>query len=66
MEYMPAGGCAVGVYGSVRATRAIDFHHHSTSENIERLMRAMTMFGALGELIDAHYLAAADPVTQMR
>ena len=28
-------------------------------------MRAMTMFGALAELIDAHYLAAACAVTPM-
>ena len=63
---MPDGGCAVGMYGDVHATTDSDFFHHSTSEYIERLMRAMTMFGALGELIDAHYLAAADPVTQMR
>lgn len=63
---MPAGGCAVGMYGYVRATTAIDFHHHSTSENTERLMRAMTMFGAPVSLINVQHLAAADAVTQMR
>lgn len=65
VEYMLVGGYAVGMYGYVRATTDIDFFYRSTSENIERLMRAMTMFGAPAELIDAHHLAAADAVTQM-
>ena len=43
---MPVGGCAVGMYGYVRATTDIDFFYRIKSENIDRLIRAMTMFGA--------------------
>ncbi len=65
VEYMLVGGYAVGLYGHVRATTDIDFFYHATSENIERLMRAMTAFGAPPRLIDADHLGAADAVTQM-
>lgn len=65
VEYMLVGGYAVGVYGHVRATTDIDFFYGGTSENIERLMRAMTAFGAPSNLIDAHHLGTADAVTQM-
>lgn len=65
VEFMLVGGYAVGMYGYVRATTDIDFFYRSTSDNVDRLMRAMTMFGAPAELVDAHHLGAADAVTQM-
>lgn len=65
VEYMLVGGYAVGIYGYVRATTDIDFFYRSTSDNIERLMRAMTVFGAPAALIDAAHLAVKDSVTQM-
>jgi hypothetical protein len=65
VEYMLVGGYAVGVYGHVRATTDIDFFYRATSENIARMMRAMTAFGAPSHLIDADHLGAADAVTQM-
>ena len=49
----------------MRATTDVNFFYCSMSENIECLMRAMTMFGALAELIDAHYLGAACAVKPM-
>lgn len=64
-EYLLVGGYAVGMYGYVRATTDIDFFYRRTSDNVDRLMRAMTMFGAPAELIDARHLGAADAVTQM-
>jgi hypothetical protein len=65
VEYMLVGGYAVGVYGHVRATTDIDFFYRNTSDNVERLMRAMMSFGAPAQLIDAQHLAAVDAVTQM-
>lgn len=65
VEYMLVGGYAVGVYGYVRATSDIDFFYRCTSENVHRLMDAMTTFGAPVELIDAQHLAMGDSVTQM-
>jgi len=65
VEFMLVGGYAVGMYGHVRATTDIDFFYRCTSENVERLMRAMTMFGAPAELIDAQHLATPDAVTQL-
>ena len=65
VEYMLVGGYAVGMYGHVRATTDIDFFYRVTSENIERLMRAMTEFGAPPHLIDEAHLGAAAAVTQM-
>jgi hypothetical protein len=43
----------------------LDFFYRSSSHNIQRLMRAMTVFVALPALIDAQHLAAAVGVTQM-
>lgn len=65
VEFMLVGGYAVGMYGHVRATADIDFFYRCTDENVKRLMRAMTMFGAPAELIDAQHLAARNAVTQM-
>lgn len=65
VEYLLVGGYAVGMYGHVRATTDIDFFYRNTAGNVERLMRAMTMFGAPTTLVDAVHLAAADAVTQM-
>jgi hypothetical protein len=65
VEYMLVGGYAVGIHGYVRATTDIGFFYANTSENVERLMRAMMAFGAPVNLIDARHLAAADAVTQM-
>ena len=65
VEYMLVGGYAVGMYGYVRATTDIDFFYRCTNENVQRLMRAMTMFGAPAELLDAQHLAARDAVTQL-
>jgi hypothetical protein len=65
VEYMLVGGYAVGMYGHVRATTDIDFFYRATSENIERMMRAMTAFGAPPHLIDVDHLSTADAVTQM-
>jgi len=62
---MLVGGYAVGMYGHVRATTDIDFFYRCTSENVQRLMRAMTMFGAPAGLIDAQHLATRDAVTQL-
>ena len=62
---MLVGGYAVGMYGHVRATTDIDFFYRCTPENVQRLMRAMTMFGAPVGLIDAEHLATADAVTQL-
>lgn len=65
VEFMLVGGYAVGMYGHVRATTDIDFFYRCTTENVQRLMRAMAMFGAPAGLIDAKHLAMADAVTQL-
>ena len=48
---MLVGGYAVGIHGYVRATTDIGFYYCSTADNIERLMRAMTVFGAPAALM---------------
>ncbi len=65
VEFMLVGGYAVGMYGYVRATTDIDFFYRCTDENVQRLMRAMTVFGAPAALIDAQHLSARDAVTQL-
>jgi len=65
VEFLLVGGYAVGMYGYVRATTDIDFFYRCTSGNVQRLMCAMTMFGAPAGLIDAQHLATRDAVTQL-
>jgi len=65
VEFMLVGGYAVGMYGHVRATTDFFFNDRATTENVQRLMRAMAMFGAPAGLIDAKHLAMADAVTQL-
>lgn len=57
------GGYAVGVYGVVRATSDIDFLYRRTATNVERLCRALEVFGAPPSAIDAKALIAPDMVT---
>lgn len=64
VEYLLVGGYAVGMYGHVRATTDIDFFYRCTAQNVDRLIEAMTLFGAPADLIDAHHLGTDDAVTQ--
>lgn len=46
VEYMLVSEYAVGMYGDMRTTTAIDFFSRSTLADVDRLMRAMALFGA--------------------
>jgi len=46
VRYLLVGGWAVGIYGSPRATKDIDFLIAVGDENIERLQAALREFGA--------------------
>ena len=63
VEYLLVGGYAVGMYGHIRATTDIDFFYRCTPENVQRLVEALTRFGAPEHLIDADHLATANAVT---
>ncbi len=63
VEYLLVGGYAVGMYGHVRATTDIDFFYRATSENVARLVGAMTTFGAPVDVIDPVHLSTPNVVT---
>lgn len=44
-EYMVVGGYAVMAHGHVRATQDLDVWVRGTTENVEKVMRAMEAFG---------------------
>ena len=46
VRYLLVGGWAVGVYGSPRATKDIDFLIAINDDNLEKLQRAFFAFGA--------------------
>ena len=46
VRYLLVGGWAVGLYGNPRATKDIDFLVAITSENLEKLQKALLAFGA--------------------
>jgi len=45
LEYLLIGGYAVGLHGSVRATKDIDFWFNPEAENSARLERVLALFG---------------------
>jgi predicted nucleotidyltransferase len=63
VEYLLVGGYAVGIYGHVRATTDIDFFYRRTPDNVGRLVKAMTVFGAPADVIDPDHLGTANRVT---
>lgn len=46
VKYLLVGGWAVGIYGNPRATKDIHFLVAIDDENIERLQKALKIFGA--------------------
>ena len=46
VRYLLVGGWAVGIYGTPRATKDIDFLVDVDDENIEKLQKALYKFGA--------------------
>ncbi|MCL2192066.1 MAG: hypothetical protein FWB78_01560 [Treponema sp.] len=46
MRYLLVGGWAVGIHGHPRATKDIDFLISIDSENLEKLQKALLIFGA--------------------
>jgi len=55
VKYLLVGGWAVGIYGSPRATKDIDFLIFKDSENLNNLNKALAEFGAPS--IDINYLS---------
>lgn len=45
VDYMIVGGYAVAYHGHPRFTKDIDIFFHSTDENVNRLRRALIVFG---------------------
>jgi hypothetical protein len=64
VEYMLVGGYAVGLYGHIRATADIDFFYRTSPDNVERLIKALTAFGAPDVVVDRAQLAKPKSVTQ--
>lgn len=64
VEYMLVGGYAVGIYGYIRATTDIDFFYRPSPDNVERLIRALSAFGAPEIVVDREQLAKPTSVTQ--
>ena len=65
VEYLLVGGYAVAFHARPRATKDIDFWVSSTPENLERLVRALTRFGAPGSVVLAARTAGDDDVLWM-
>ena len=62
VDFVLIGGYAMGAYGVVRATVDIDFLYRRTEDNVERLCKALTEYGAPEMVIDADTLLRPDMV----
>lgn len=63
VEYLLVGGWAVGLYGSPRATKDIDFLVSIDEQNLQRLVRALADFG--GPTAEAGHLRTHGSVFRM-
>lgn len=62
VDVLLVGGYAMGAYGVVRATEAIDFFYRATAANVARLCDALSAFGAPPSVIDPQALCTPDTV----
>ena len=63
VKYLLVGGWAVGLYGSPRATKDIDFLIASDPQNLDRIIHALSDFG--GPTAEAHQLNKPGSVFRM-
>lgn len=65
VEYMVVGGYAVAHHGYPRATGDMDVWVRRSPENAERVLRALTAFGAPGDLLARDDLLDPEMVAQI-
>lgn len=63
VRYLLIGGWAVGLHGFPRSTKDIDFLISIDSENLTRMVKALSDFG--GPTAEAHQLSTAGSVFRM-
>lgn len=65
VEYLVVGAFAMAAHGMPRTTGDIDFWVRTTSENAERVRRALAAFGAPSEMFEGEDLTAPDLILQV-
>lgn len=65
VEYLVVGAHALAAYGHVRATKDLDVWVRPTSNNAERVLNALAIFGAPVGSLSAHDLTQAGTVFQI-
>ena len=65
VEYLIVGGYAVAQHGYVRATGDLDFWVRRTPENADRVLRALSSFGAPAGLVTRDDLLNPEMIAQI-